>query len=152
MHIIIRDACKQDCEAICRLNRDALGYDFALEATRSRLEAILATAGNRLFVAEADSLVVGYVHAAEYECTYTNSLKNILALAVDENHRGQGIGHRLLHKVESWAEETGSSGVRLVSGFDREGAHRFYLACGYTDRKNQKNFIKILSDRRGSGE
>ena len=143
-HITIRPASMDDFEAIYTLNRDGLGYDFALEETRGRLRYILQKTENRLLVAEAAGAVVGYIQAADYECTYVNSLKNVLALVVDEQAQGCGVGRALLTAVEEWARETGACGVRLVSGANREKSHHFYLACGYRIRKEQKNFIKLF--------
>ncbi len=140
--MIIRPASDQDAQAIYMLNRDGLGYDYPLEDTRRRLKLVLAKAGNRIFVAQLEGRVVGYIHAADYECSYVGSLKDILALAVDEKERGHGIGRALLKAAEDWARESGATGVRLNSGMERENAHRFYEACGYINRKNQKNFIK----------
>ncbi len=146
MSIVVRPAQLDDYESIYLLNRDGFGYDFALEETRSRLEYILSKTDNYILVAEKDGAMVGYIHAADYECTYAHSMKNILSLVVDEQCRGQGIGRMLLGAVEEWAQETGASGVRLVSGFTREKAHAFYLACGYKNRKNQRNFMKKFFD------
>lgn len=146
MNITLRTACEQDYKAIYCLNKNGLGYDFDVDATRKRLKYILENTDNKIFIAELDGCIVGYAHAADYECIYTNSLKNILAIVVDENKRGHGIGRTLLNAVENWAKETGSSGVRLVSGYNRENAHLFYLSCGYIDRKNQKNFIKLFTE------
>lgn len=140
--MIIRPAVEQDAEAIYWLNLNGLGYDYPLESTRRRLKLILAKAGNRIFVAQLTGRVVGYIHTADYECSYTDSLMNIMALAVDDNERGHGIGRSLLNAAEEWARENGAAGVRLNSGMDRENAHHFYEACGYKNRKNQKNFIK----------
>ena len=140
----IRPAQSRDADALYRINLDALGYDFPLELTRERLSTVLATGRDRLFVAELNGDIVGYIHCADYDCIYQPPLKNILALAVMEKVRGRGVGKLLLTAAEDWARECGCKGVRLVSGFNRMGALGFYLACGYTDRKNQKNFIKYF--------
>jgi len=142
--LTIRAARDNDAEAIYLLNKYAFGYDYPLEKTRIRLHTILTTKRDKIYVALLNSRVVGYVHSSDYECIYNESLKNILALAVDEAQRGRGIGRALLQTVENWAKEDGSSGVRLVSGFNRHDAHNFYLSCGYTHRKDQKNFIKLF--------
>ncbi len=144
MSIVVRPATVDDFEAIYTLNRDGLGYDFAPEETRARLQYILAKTDNYLLVALMDGEVVGYIHAADYECTYAYSLKNILSLVVAEDRQGRGVGRALLEAVETWARDTGACGVRLVSGFSREKAHPFYLACGYKVRKEQRNFIKLF--------
>jgi GNAT superfamily N-acetyltransferase len=67
-----------------------------------------------------------------------------MAIAVDEAHRGNGIGRSLLTAAENWSRECGCIGIRLSSGFERVGAHEFYQRCGYINRKQQKNFIKIF--------
>lgn len=143
---IIREAAWTDYLDLYELNRDGLGYDYPPEKTQEKLRVILSMPMDRLFVAEADGKVVGYVHASAYECTYSDSLKNIMALVVEKNYRKHGVGRQLMESVEQWAKQTGSIGVRLVSGFSREEAHRFYFACGYHLRKEQKNFVKIFEE------
>ncbi len=142
--IIIRPLELADAKRIYEINRDALGYDFPLDKTKSRLEDILCKDSNMLFAAECDSRVVGYIHAADYDCSYTVSLKNLLALAVDTDYQGMGIGRQLIERVLQWAKQSGSEGVRLVSGSNRTHAHGFYEHCGFTLRKVQKNYIMYL--------
>lgn len=143
-NVTIREFTLDDAEAINLLNKNGLGYDYPVEKTKQKLAIIKSLSTNKIFVATIDSQVVGYVHASEYECSYSDSLKNILALVVNENYRKQGVGKKLMLAVENWAVNTNSIGVRLVSGFNREIAHKFYQQCGYTLRKEQKNFIKFL--------
>jgi len=140
----IRAATVNDAIAIHLLNTFSLGYDYPIDKTRKRVAFIINNQNARLLVAEVNGEVVGYIHATDYDCSYSDSLKNILALAVDEDHRGKGIGQALVTAVENWARNANSIGVRLVSSAYRTGAHEFYKACGYTDRKDQKNFIKML--------
>ena len=142
--IVVREAAEEDCEAIFCLNRDALGYDFDLESTRRRLALVLIKEGHKVFVAEQNGEVVGYVHAHDYDLIYSEPMKNILGIAVFESARRQGVGAKLLRAVEEWAKATGAAGVRLVSGYNRTGAHRFYEALGYSNRKDQKNFVKYF--------
>ncbi len=141
---LIREATIQDVDAIYLLNKNALGYEYPLNKTKDRLTKILSLSTDKIFVAQVNQQVVGYLHGSGYECSYADSLKNILALAVDENFRRMGVGEKLISAVETWAKADGSAGVRLVSGFNRENAHKFYLQCGYAHRKDQKNFIKII--------
>ena len=141
MALAVREATLNDWENISRLNAE-LGCEYPPEKTRCRLERILPDKTMKLFVAEENGRVAGYIHAANYECAYMDSMKDILALVVVESCRGQGVGRALLTAAEDWAKSTGALGVRLVSGIDREDAHLFYEACGYVNRKNQKNFVK----------
>lgn len=139
---LIRDCRIEDAEAIWRINQNAFGYDFDAEKTEERLDTLLNCPFYRLFVAESDGKTVGYIHCSDYACTYDEPLKNILALGILEPYRGRGIGKALIAAAENWAKADGAAGMRLVSGFNRTGAHRFYKACGYFDRKDQKNFMK----------
>lgn len=141
----IRDCRIDDAGAIGQINQNAFGYDFDAGKTKERLEALLKCPFYRLFVAESEGKTVGYIHCSDYDCTYDEPLKNILALGILEPYRGRGIGRALIDAAENWAKADGAAGMRLVSGFNRTGAHRFYTACGYYDRKDQKNFMKRFS-------
>ena len=142
--VIIREAAMSDCEAIYHLNCEEMGYDYELEKTKQRMEFLLNHTGNKLFVAEQNEIVVGYVHSNDYDLIYCSPLKNIMGIAVSKNVKRQGIGRRLLSAVEEWAKSTGATGIRLVSGSSRTDAHAFYAACGYQTKKEQKNFMKIF--------
>lgn len=140
--IIIRECALTDCESIYLLNKNDLGYDFPIEKTAKRLEMILKSESDKIFVAEYGGKVIGYIHACDYDVIYGPSMKNILGLAVDSHYRKLGAGKALLTAAENWAKETGSAGVRLCSGAQRKGAHEFYKRCGYICSKEQLNFKK----------
>ena len=142
--MIIREAVISDYKDLCSLNKNGLGYDYPEEKTKEKLRLVLSLPTDRIFVAELDGKLVGYIHLSAYECIYFESLKNILTLVVDENYRHQGIGRQLIQAGERWAKETGSKGIRLSSGFNRTEAHQFYQHCGYTMRKEQKNYMKLF--------
>lgn len=141
--VTIRKAEKSDAEMIWQCNCEGLGYTFALEDTIRRVHDIMDRLPQDLFlVACVDDQPAGYIHATDYECTYMEAYKDIEELAVLPGYQGYGIGRKLLNEAESWARECGVAGVRLISGFARTGAHQFYLKCGYTHRKDHKNFVK----------
>ena len=142
--IIVRECALTDCESIYLLNKNDLGYDFPLDKTAKRLEMILKSESDKIFVAEYGGKVIGYIHACDYDVIYGPSMKNILGLAVDSHYRKLGAGKALLTAAENWAKETGSAGVRLCSGAQRKGAHEFYKRCGYICSKEQLNFKKYV--------
>lgn len=142
--ITIRECALKDCESIYLLNKNDLGYDFPIEKTAKRLEMILGSNKDKIFVAEYGGKVIGYIHACDYDVIYGPSMKNILGLAVDSHYRKLGAGKALLTAAENWAKETGSAGVRLCSGAQRKGAHEFYKKCGYICSKEQLNFKKYV--------
>ena len=140
----IRPATQQDARAIWALNTQSLGYSFPEDATTERLDVVLSKPTNTLFVAESDGEVLGYIHIVDYDGCYFGPHKDVIALAVLPTAQGKGIGRALLDAAEARAKADGCNGMRLNSGFGREGAHRFYEACGYHNRKDQKNYVKAF--------
>ncbi|MEO8091705.1 MAG: GNAT family N-acetyltransferase [bacterium] len=51
-------------------------------------------------------------------------------LAIDPEHRSEGIGKALLDAAKRWAREHGASHLELDSGDARADAHRFYQREG----------------------
>lgn len=144
MNFKIRDARVTDAEAIWKLNTEEMGYTYSLEATKGKLIKLLTDVNNRIFVAVADGMIVGYIHANGYELLFAPSMRNVMAIAVSSAYKRNGIGRALLTEVEQWAVESGSTGVRLVSGETRTAAHEFYRSCGYESNKKQLNFKKMI--------
>lgn len=144
MEVKIRLAVPGDYEALARLNRESMGYDYPPEKAKEQLTKLLSDGRNGIFVAETAEKVVGYVHLADYDLLYADHMKNIMGIAVDPSCRRLGIGKKLLEAGEDWAKKTGADGVRLVSGETRTGAHAFYRSLGYEGSKMQLNLKKMF--------
>ncbi len=145
MKIIIRGAVEADFQAIARLGREAMGYEESTDAlVCEKLEKTLQKDYERVFVAECDGTVAGFVHAEQYELLYYPTMVNILGLAVDEAFRRFGVATKLMAAVEDWAKACGIREIRLNSGITRTGAHEFYRKIGFDDEKEQKRFLKTL--------
>ncbi len=97
-----------------------------------------------VFVAHTGERVTGCIHAEIYNLLYSESMVNILGLAVSADYRRQGVGKALLLQAEAWVREQGIFTMRLNSGASRKGAHAFYRAMGYDNEKEQIRFIKNL--------
>ncbi len=144
MELILRNAMVSDAQALAKLNREEMGYDFPVEETGKKLQASLENPEKKILVAEIQGRVVGYVHLESYDVLYAPHMKNVMGIAVAGEFRRQGVGKALLTAGETWARETGAVAVRLVSGDARKGAHAFYQSLGYTGNKLQRNFKKML--------
>ena len=125
----IRPATEKDSHYICEMNKSAFGYEYPEEKTKERLKYIINRQSDKIWVACEGDLVVGYIHGTDYECTYSDSLKNIMAIAVDEKYRGRGIGKQLLMAVEQWAKDD----ILLEFGL-----------CQALTEKKHTNFIAIV--------
>ena len=143
---MLRDLKATDVEAICVINKEALGYSFSFEETSSQLDKLSQDSHHYLLGFEEPTShdLLGYVHAEVYESLYSKPGFNILALAVLPQTQGQGIGKTLLQGLEHEAKKRGYNFIRLNSADHRLGAHVFYEKVGYTCDKTQKRFIRIF--------
>ena len=141
MEMIIRNANINDSAAIAEISKSDLGYDCTAEFVCNKLEN-LDNSREAVFVAAYGDDVLGFVHVEQYDTLYSETLANILGLAVRAEWRRQRVGSYLMGAVEDWAKDIGAAGVRLNSGASRLGAHEFYRARGYNSEKQQIRFIK----------
>ena len=138
---MIRSAELSDAAAIQEINAIALGYDFGLIETRQKLSELLDRSDHFILVAEnAAGQIVGYAHAASYDCFYFPSLLNLLALAVAPDFQGQGYGKALMQAIREEGVAAGYTGIRINSGISRMKAHEFYRKLGCEEKADQKRF------------
>lgn len=143
----IREAKLADIEAINQLNTYPLNHKYPLEDAKEQLNYLLSSPVTKLFVKEIEGKVVGYIQLSEYVCTYGPKMMNVMALVVNEDLHGKGVGKSLLNHAERWTKENGVHGIRLNSGLERTEAHKFYAHQGYERVKNQVNFRKIFQSK-----
>ena len=143
MSASIRIAVTADAGDIAQLGNQ-LGYDLDTPETAERIRRILLQNDQRVFVAEVNGALVGWVHAIFAEYFESGAFVLIGGLVVDKNHRRQGIAGMLMSSAEEWARERGCLVVRLTSSSTRTGAHRFYERIGYEHIKTQYAFVKAL--------
>ncbi|GGH23941.1 GNAT family N-acetyltransferase [Paenibacillus segetis] len=129
--LVIRTSCSDDVNGMLPLMRQ-LRYP----TTPSVLKEHLSMLDNHpLFcnlVAELDGNVVGTTFLKLYQ---THDMKKpvtqITAMVVDEEHRGTGIGKRLLREAETWCKQHGSSQMYLSTGDRNMDAKTFYEHLGF---------------------
>ncbi|MEV4198278.1 GNAT family N-acetyltransferase [Micromonospora globbae] len=75
----------------------------------------------------------------------TGRWARLVVLVVDEEHRGKGIGRRLVEAAESRAAELGCRRMEVTSSRQRGDAHRLYRRLGYEDVcARSARFLKLL--------
>jgi GNAT superfamily N-acetyltransferase len=142
--VTIRSAVNGDALRIAELSA-VLGYPISPEAASARLKHLLARPGNAVFVAElASAGVVGWIHGAEQDLLESGRHCEILGLIVAANQRGEGIGRRLVAKVERWAHERGLERLSVRSNVARAESHPFYERLGYARAKTQHVYRKQM--------
>ena len=137
---MIRKVQLRDATSIQRINAESLGYDFDREATEAQLKRLLENDQHLILVAEEGGQVIGYAHAASYDCLYFPSLLNLLALTVAQDFQGQGHGRALMQALRDEGKVAGYTGIRINSGISRTSAHKFYRSLGCSEKADQKRF------------
>jgi GNAT superfamily N-acetyltransferase len=139
MTLRIREARPADAPAIARLS-EQLGYSVEPEFVTQKLRDLLSRKDHAVFVADQAGRIVGWVHVHERVFLYVPPFAEIGGIVVDEAHRGEGIGKRLMERCEQWAKKAGYGEIRLRSGGTRKKAHAFYRGIGYENIKWQEVF------------
>lgn len=97
------------------------------------------------FVAEMDSHIVGIL---SYVCRHIESDKQVTrdvlfidCLAVKEEYRGKGIGHRMLDYMKSIVKEKNFDGLELQVNAKNISAKRMYEKYGFREKSINMELI-----------
>jgi ribosomal protein S18 acetylase RimI-like enzyme len=140
MKITIREMTANDAAAVNALSKQ-LGYPLSVEQTLQNINAVLQSKDHEAFVAEFENKIVGWIGASQAMMIEVMQHCEINGLVIDEQHRGLGIGKLLIDKVRHWAKEKGNDKMGLHCNVKRIEAHLFYEHLGFTEIKQQKNFV-----------
>ena len=143
----IRRAGEQDCAELARL-AGQLGYAASEDAMRKRLQRLLASSTDAVFVSDAaDGGLVGWIHGILSQVLESDYRVEIAGLVVDERFQRRGVGRALVEQVEHWAAENGVEQASVRCRTTRAEAHQFYRSLGYTQAKTQIVFRKSLTHK-----
>ena len=140
MRVKIRAAHPEDAKAISRLIREELNTPVSASDIAQKLSQLCISPRHRIFAADVDNVVVGYLHICDFYSLLCDPMKQILSMAVNPSYRRIGIGSALLARAEHWAKEAGCIGVRADAFPYSQEAKAFLFACGYNDDPFQKLF------------
>jgi len=140
MKIIVRVMDVKDAEAVNALSKQ-LGYPLSVGQTLQNIGTVLQSQDHIAFVAEYENKIVGWIGAAQAIMIEVMPHCEINGLVIDEHHRGMGIGKLLIDKVKKWAKGKGNDKIGLHCNVKRTEAHLFYQRLGFTELKQQKNFV-----------
>lgn len=87
-------------------------------------------------------LLVQQKSAPPYECFIPHRFACIMDFAVDEKHRGKGIGTSLIKEAEAWAVKRGLEYIELGVLAGNFSAEELYEKMGYRD--TQKTMRHML--------
>lgn len=132
MTTTFRRATQADAEPIASLLTE-LGYAATASDVVDRVQHALHSATSWLLLAQSEDDVAGLI-SAELVPYFPNgsTVCRVTALVVAAQHRGRGLGEKLLACVTEFAREHGCSGIELTSAHHRLDAHRFYERLGFS--------------------
>ncbi|MGQ9709594.1 MAG: GNAT family N-acetyltransferase [Anaerolineae bacterium] len=113
----------------------------------ARLQALAEDDRYAVFVAvKADGQVVGWIHVYLSLQVIAGREAETGGLILDEAHRSQRVGARLVQEAEGWARARGCGGLTVRTDVVRERAHEFYRRLGFREVKVQRVFYKPLQE------
>ena len=120
--------------------------DVAVELVEERLSRGPAS-GYHFVFAQADDSVVGYACFGPIACTLASF--DLYWIAVDPQHQGQGIGHRLMNAAEVRIAEAGGQRIYIdTSGQPKYAPTRaFYERTGFRCDARLADFYAPGDDR-----
>lgn len=113
---------------------DQLGYPVSEEELSLRLNALRGSEDYAVRVAEQEGRLIGMIALHRERALLQPTCEvRVMALVVEKQERGSGVGSRLLAEAEEWAREQNASYMRLNSGIreERSKAHVFYKSHNY---------------------
>ena len=69
-------------------------------------------------------------------------MPRLTLIAVDQAHRGGGVGRALVDSALAWAAARGLARIELVTHGRNVAAQRLYQRCGFVTRRVQLQYHK----------
>jgi len=140
----IRRAARQDEEGLRTLWLDFLNEQAAMDSRfkiaedaeerwRNDYEALLKAERRRIYVAERDGELAGFITAARYAPLPIYALASevfVEEIYVRPDARHHGIGEHLLGAVRAWADELKADRLRIVALSDNAEGRAFWERAG----------------------
>jgi GNAT superfamily N-acetyltransferase len=142
MNFSVRRATSDDILAMCDLLCDlfSMESDFCADSQKQAagLSLLLADRSglSAVLVAEKGDEIVGMCSVQTLISTAQGGPAGLLEdLIVRKDHRGNGIGTRLLSEIFRWCDTKNISRLQLLRDLDNETALKFYAGNGWTDTR-----------------
>lgn len=131
----IRPATLSDYEELMALYNNFVGSDRYSHHDGDAFETVLESSGNFVYVAEDAGHLIGFASLSVRPVVrYPRPIAELDELYVAPAGRRHGLGKQLMDQVESTARSHHCYRLFIETAYDRETAHKFYEALGYTNR------------------
>ncbi len=140
MEVLVRGARPADIPQMCVLLSDLFGIETDFSPDRGKqgrgLELLLGEASGPaiVLVAEKAGEIIGMCSVQTVISTAEGGPAGLLEdLVVKKDHRGKGIGTRLLSEVHKWCVIKNISRIQLLRDADNLAARKFYSSNGWRE-------------------
>jgi len=124
--LTIRHAQPGDAAVLAQLMCE-LGYETTTAEMSLRLKSILSDPLYSTIVAEIDNKLCGMIGHE-----HNDRSGKVIALVVSNKQRRSGVGRALITAAEKDFVRKAVTRITLTTRFEREAAHQFYEALGYS--------------------
>ncbi len=135
-NIMVRNIQESDFAEM--LNIDQLVFDSSNTPAPMKQRSVEEYAGHyssdKVFVAEVDNKVAGYIGSHNPTGLASNSHVLELYIAVHPDFQGLGVGRALMEHLNSWARQQGFLKISLRVLASNEGAIAFYYSNGFQEQ------------------
>lgn len=145
MNIIMRKATAEDIPGLDKVMQVISDGPGDQEKMARLVEKMGSEEQKYLLVAEdkESGEIVGSLLGVVFEdiCGDCRPILLVENVAVLEKVQGCGIGKKMFNEIERWGREMDCHYEMLVSGMNREGAHKFYKAIGFEQVMGFKKYL-----------
>jgi GNAT superfamily N-acetyltransferase len=142
--LTIRPMSPSDAAQAAELSGE-LGYAATADAMHARLLQLADLPDHVVYAACLDDEVVGWIDVGIVHHLQSPPYGEIGGLVVSANHRGRGIGKKLVGMAEQWITGKGVTTILVRSQLAREAAHQFYLQQNFSRTKTSAVFSKRIT-------
>jgi ribosomal-protein-alanine N-acetyltransferase len=138
---LIRLATVHDAAAIAELSRRAIEQGLGWSWQPARVLAAIRDRATNVAVIDGAEAIVGFGIML-----YREEAAHLTLLAVDEGHRGQGLGQALVTWLEQPARVAGAVRIRVEARADNPRAIAFYERLGFRLLRTVPGYYSGLVD------
>lgn len=132
--MIIRTAQESDYEQLIQLYNKFVGEDRYSQKDADSFLRVLKNPSNYVFVADDNGILAGFAAFSVRDVVrYSQPIAELDEIFVDDSYRKQGVGKKLMLKVEDQARKKNCYRLYVESHYDHAGAHLYYAGLEYTN-------------------
>lgn len=139
----IKECHNTQMASIVRRNLEKAGLDIPgtayFDKSLDGLSSYYGKADRKYFVLLKGKTVIGGVGFAPFELF--DSCAEMQKLYLDDSAKGQGLGYKLVEKVEEEAKNAGFSRIYLETHSSLKAAVHLYRRCGYKEMERPDGVV-----------